>query len=503
VGEDFNYDDAKARIKNDLVSEVNAIWGRYKEHRRGTPGFETERIDNWKIEDKARAIIVDSWFMPDSMENKRISMLLDIVSEFFWRATAHWSEVLPTLSNEKVALYSKTLVAQAQLQSFNPLAFGHAWLVERYDDGILKEHISQDLLKESMNKGFWEIANYFYDKTLFASSNGHAEWKMYSAVMKYSQHLDLTRCNEFSKGDLYAAGIWPDETYIRAYEKAKDSGKLSAERLGFLARPIVEQMLEQTYQRMRDFDDKAEQKLERALCGYSGVLHAPSVQNMLKEHFSEMVKGVRLRSAGVVERYLDITDSEKRELASSALGGYKYENAENIMENGFPKEWLTEKAKAMMAEEITKEINKGVEINYFMDLVNLIENGRRYDLFDDELANERISGVMNRYLEEKRRPKGDVAKAVYCVDWPDYADPALVKKIKEKAMSDMLLRRVKTDEITVSTKTPKTYGVVDGAFSYRGVHVPISERGVQLGFDSLIRQADRSETAKSQAKSRA
>src|SRR5271157_6496017 len=99
MGEDFDYNGAMARIGKELATEVGAIWNGFLEYRKGTPTIGT--LDNRKPEDNARTILFDMSFMRDSMEMKRLSMLLELNEGRFWHGADNWKDMAPVLSQEE------------------------------------------------------------------------------------------------------------------------------------------------------------------------------------------------------------------------------------------------------------------------------------------------------------------------------------------------------------------------------------------------------------------
>jgi hypothetical protein len=445
------YEKSMERVRNALAELVNENWTGFRELRDGMYGRHVEVPSEGKgVNEKASSMLLDNRYIPNSQVRGKMSTLLAISEERFYHGTDFWDEFAPAIPADERLFYASMLIHQAKTRPAKE--FGHSWIVRQYDNGKLKEYISQDTLAESVNKGFWELANEYFTYCDYTILGPNVPWGIYTTLMEYSKHMDLTRFKELWDRPLHDRTGWPDRAYLKAYEHAKLSGLLKAKELGFLASPIIEKIFNTAFDPMRT-DVEPTSYLKRNLKNYPEAVNTPTVQLMLKEMFSHRIKALgsdesNLFYAMLIEGYLRMDEGAKRRLASSSLNMRDGELANDLVSSKFPVSWLTDEAKSSVQSRIAKAIDETyskISFKSLIEHISYINESMKLKLLDERIGDEKLARAVTFYIESKRRPGGDVAQEMYSLPRLEGISPDLDIRMRDSALGDMLLRRVSTD----------------------------------------------------------
>jgi hypothetical protein len=477
--DDSDYKKSMERVEQMLNELAEASWSKFVEYRTQTQGkhfaYPVPRAET--ALEKAKAMLSDTGFL-DGPEKWRMDTLVAINERIFYHGTSFLDKLSPLISSEEKAFYANMLIHEARTQP--PKQMGYKWLVEQYDNGKLRDFIDHDLLVESVNRGFWELVSEYLSNSAHGRLMAVVPWKSYETLMKYSEHLDFTKYRECWPEKLRSRDGWPGKDYAKVYDRAKASGALSTKELGFLASPMVDRIIDvalNPYEVEVDPEPFMEANMKR----FTDVLGTPAIQNLLKESFSLCINLLsdeedNIYNAKVIEPYLRMADSAKRNLASSSLDRKELWLIGNMINGRFPAEWLNEEAKEYVQSKIVKVIdgNHG-KISLLPKNIDYITDAMKSGLLGKKLGIEKMERELTFYTEAKKRPGGKVAQEMYSMKL-EGINPELVKQVRGVAMKDMLLRRVTTDVAETGDESWVQRGKPDHD---RGT------AGVQLSFTGL------------------
>ena len=271
----FDYEAAKQRINGELSDFVDKYWNKLSaDYRKRKEAMVSDETDEKMLEDKISGLHSHSDVLGD--DRKKFCMLYEFTHNCFWHATDNFQDLKKILPTEDMQFYATFAIEMAERTQGKQ---SYAWIVEECDNGNLKEFVSEELLKEAVNKGFWEIAN-----SCFTSKNNVPE--RYTILMKYSHLLDLSTAHEFKTKPLTCEGGWIDEHYIEAFERAKQ--KISAEDAAWLARPLIEQIINYVLS-WESPKPNPKKQLESRLKGYGEYLGTNIIQKLFKEELSDSI----------------------------------------------------------------------------------------------------------------------------------------------------------------------------------------------------------------------
>ena len=490
---DSDYNKGIERVQKTLDELVESSWTRFVEHRNEKytgMRFSAHTEDRSTME-KAKAMLSDTGFL-DGPEKWKMDLLVAISEKVFYHGTSFFGELNPLISQEERAFYANMLIHDARTQP--PKQMGYKWLVEQYDNGKLKDFIDHDLLVESVNRGFWEMVSEYLSYTENGRIMAVVPWKSYEVLMKYSEHLDFTKYRECWPERLCNRDNWPGKDYAKVYDRAKASGTLTTKELGFLASPMIGRIINAAFNPM-DVDVEPESFMEANMKRFADVLNTPAIQNLLKEVFSICINSLsneedNIYNAKVIEPYLRMAYSAKRNLASSSIDRKDVWLIDNMINGRFPVEWLNEEAKEYVQSKIVKTIDENHgKISLLTKNMDYISDAMKSGLLGKKLGIEKMERELTFYAEAKKRPGGKVAQEMYAMKL-EGINPEIAKRVRDAALNDMHLRRVPTDVAEGNNAIWVQRGRPDRD---RGTD------GVQLSFKGLeIRQG--AEQAKSRSK---
>jgi hypothetical protein len=442
----FDYQAAKERVKKELTDLVEQIWPDVQ------PVFEKYK---WPIPEqpleKARRVSYHLGHIKDEQKRKKFSMLCDLSTDTYWHATDFWPEIRKSLAKEDERFYATLMIEMAK-RDHEQGELGYAWIVKSYDDGSLREFVSEEMLTEAVNCGFWEIANEY-----FTGKGGSLPRNYYDTLMNYSDILDLSsKVNQFKQKPLKANSWegWPDERYIACFERARQ--KLTTEDGAWLARPIIERIIGQT---LSWYDPKPnpDKLLKIRLEPYKEYLNTKVIQDLLNEEVRRYIKYCDnaneayrwLFCAKILKPYLTLSESEFKELVSSSLPKESYRLERILVDINFPKEWLNEATLAFIKNKIVEHISEPVqhwqrgawrEKKEIISHLEFLQKCMATEWLDEKLGRERIKSGLETYLKQKRRPSGAAVVGLLDSLKPQFVEQELYRAVVHQGITDLVKR---------------------------------------------------------------
>jgi hypothetical protein len=323
----FPYDESIAKVRTEVLETTERIWPDFLK----VAGFTPRDADS--AEKMARQIhfnTTEKSPFANPAEQNRFDTLYEIAYGTFWHAMDVWPEFRKSLTEDETKFYAGIIVESARRahlvkdSNFPGYCYGSCWIVEHYDNSTLREFIDEKLLKESVNRGFWEMANEGFINAyrpiihISLSSPERQKPDLYWFVNKYMEHLDLTRIDEFYKEPIMG-GLWMTDSYIKAVERAVP--KLEIETAGKLVSPIIQRVFQNVLgHEESDFNNYETEaaKIAKEVLPYKAYINTKAVQHMLACEASRWVMLVGTwpytRNLKIVAEYLD--DSGRENLAS-------------------------------------------------------------------------------------------------------------------------------------------------------------------------------------------
>jgi hypothetical protein len=361
----FNYEESMAVINRELETLVGSLWQRFYRPEDGAY--------HKTVEGKASTIINDSGGQGLSIDPKEKGMLLllnEIVYGSHWHSFNFWKKMESDMTEQDKERYATVIIEQAKLahtmkgMSAPGYWYGNSWIVEKYDQGEFRKYISEDLLRESVNRGFWENANRHFTvaEAKYAMPGGVLD-KFY-IVMKYWECLDLTRVDEFWREPLCGKADWPVLEYRKAFERAR--GRLGDEAATKLAAPIIDGIFRFVVNDEFKWDEKRGAELAERLARYERYMKMGEVQQIIRSNVVEQIgylfdddyKFEALRNVNIYLGYLDTDASGKAKLVSGALTLPQQgkNGVEDLVELGFPVDLLTKEKRAELRKSLEQHL---------------------------------------------------------------------------------------------------------------------------------------------------
>lgn len=441
----FEYSSAQARVSTELKELTEQLWPEiqpvYEEYNMRPPG------------DKVSAIYNDNRNIKNNLQRMKFLMLYELSHGSYWHATDFWPDLRANLDQEDATFYATFMVEQAK-RSHEKEAFSYIWIVRNYDNGNLKDVVSEDLLKEAANIGFWDFANQFFNRERWSLGLSEDSYNYYTTLMKYRHLIDLSRLNEFKQGPLRAMSgnerFWPDEEYKEMFEKARK--RIPHEEAAWLARPFIEQAINCNLSFIDPEQDPGE-SLARELEPYEEYVDNDTIQGLLKEEFKEFIEQFSNSEEGphwltcsrILRPYLKLTNQEFIDFTSSIVSKDDILTGIDFVESNFPAEWLSSETLSLIQKNIIATLEKPLyaskrEKEIFPNLA-FIQRAIKTGFLDKQIGGEKIQSGLKRYLERKRRPGGkDVDFFLKTID-PYVIDPELYKEVLQKGIEDLTKRR--------------------------------------------------------------
>jgi len=451
----FDYEQANARISSELKEMAEQLWLEiqpiYKKYGWGAPENKVDGIRSHVIE------------LKDEKKRDRFFLLIELREGKYWHAVEYWNELRGEMTKEERDFYAQLTIEQAKRDS----RLGYSWIVREYDKGHIRDYVPAELLKEAVNRGFWEIANEY-----FTTESLRPPWEDYERLMKYKDLLDLGRLREFkTEKMLRCRDGWPDSDFFELFEKVR--GNLSLEDGAWLVRPIIEQRIAAAL--FADgYVEHPEAALKKELELFAPYLSTKIVQELLREKMKGLLRlfsnddrdlqGHYILCLKILSKYLTADESETRSFVSSSLPRDAHEIEEAILRTDFPKQWLDEDAMKFLREKMIRRIESPQQrYGKAKDLIpnlSFIQEAVKKGFLDREFGRKRINDGLLSYLAMKHRPAGDSVLSLLDTLDPDLVSPPLYREVVNEGISD-LLKRKKAAEARRWYRKAKETGLLD------------------------------------------
>lgn len=318
--DDVTYETGMERVKKELEEMIGKYWPDFLKSKAYVKGSSYE-----KPREKINALYGGIGSpLEDGADKAKFNVLAELVHGKFWHAIETWSDLKGSLPKEERKFYAELILEKAkraQLITDSPYpgeVYANCWIVEAHDYSDIKEFIDEKLLKEAVNKGFWEIANNdFTDKFNANQGQGLVSLELgmfgnsrYSILMVHSELLDLSRIDEFYTKPL-VAGNWVGSKYVDAFKRAEP--KISIENAAKLARPIIQHEVQTTLS--PDSYLPREERIEAVLFTYKRFLGTKQIQDVLTGEAMENLKlvkyplaesrGFYVQNVNILLKYID------------------------------------------------------------------------------------------------------------------------------------------------------------------------------------------------------
>ncbi|VVB59381.1 Uncharacterised protein [uncultured archaeon] len=446
---DFNYVEAQKRVSDELNVLADELWEKVEQVYSDETHF---RPSANHIEAVKMALyllgtnesVQEQGVEIDSNTRKKFSMLYELSTNGYWNAVKAWSQIEPSL-NDDAEFYAKLMIEQAKRESRQRKS-DYVWIVEQYDNGILKNFINDELLNESVNAGFWELAGNYLTCEMMAIPRNQ-----YDTIMKYPEHLDLSRVNEFRTKPLLANGNygeWIDKRYVDAFKKARKKGALGLESEAFLARPIIELAFDIAFG--IEAED-SEAFLKDALKPYGKYLETKIIRSLLKDEIKKRVIAVSegsdwdqevclLEHAEILAEYLRLPKKRVRMFISSILLNEEELRVSGFIKDNFPKDWITPKARSRIkdaAEIYYDGLARLYASQEIIPALGILQKAMKKDFFDVEKGKKIIAKGLEEYLETKRHTASSEVKNLIGTLKPEFVPDDLYKAVRAKVDKDL------------------------------------------------------------------
>lgn len=361
----FNYEESMARVNGELETLVGSLWAKFY--------AAEDQVGRDTIEGKAATIINDMGRQARTMEFKdkgKLLLLNEIVYGSFWHSSNFWKNAESTMTDQDREFYATVIIEQAKLahamkgMSAPGYWYGYSWIVEKYDQGELRGYIPESLLREAVNKGFWENANRHFTVAEAKYSMPGGVLDKYYVIMKYWEYLDLARVNEFWREPLCGKADWPILEYRKAFDRAR--GRLDRKSATKLAAPIIDGLFRYVLNDEHKWDERRGAELAQRLRRYGEYMRMKEIQNLIKSNLVEQLgylfdddyKFEAMRNVKIYLGYLNMSPDGKARFVSTALRlPQEGKNAiEDLVELAFPIDLLTREKKAELQKILQQHL---------------------------------------------------------------------------------------------------------------------------------------------------
>jgi len=435
----FDLEGAKTRVKKELAVIIEQNWEKLPEHVRMVYGEKCSDED--VLERKIVGMYGSEGVLGESKH--KFSMLYELSRDTYWHAFDHFSDLKPSLSKEDIEFYVTLAIEQAKRCDKK---LGYAWIVREHDTGLIAEFVSPELLKESVNGGFWDFANkYFTEDT---TPGILAPWDYFHIIMGHSDLLDFTKFKEFRGKPLNNESRWVDEKYMAAFERAKPN--LSVEDAAWLVTPIIWGIVNKATA-WEDGVDDPEKYLQKKLPPYKEYINTQAIQELLKTTMKDCIKCLggdqtyhNMCGVEVLKPYVQISDDDFKELVSANLpreeetGGLEDSLEEDLVRHDFSKEWLTQKALSEIEDAIKKNLDS--EGSGRTPYIGLLQDSVNGGWLDEKYGREMLKKSIENYISLKKRPAGQVAEDFLRSVDPKLVEQRLYRQMIHQGISDLVKR---------------------------------------------------------------
>lgn len=456
---EFDYEAAKLRVQRELAEIVEPLFERLplKERKKREGKFTLEEKTR-RVHERGFLYAPQRFGFSDhitEVKGWRFSLLFELNFGTFWHALDHIREMRENLSAQDLEFYVRLVIEQGKHSkeenknySFPGHRHGCFVLVELYDEGKLDPYVDNDLLRELVNRGFWELANQYFDGDISHIGLGRAP----EILKKYMRFLDLTRVDEFWEKPLFGS-YWVTEEYIAAVEMAR--GKLRPESASKIVAPIVQNIFRVAFWEVAE----TEQYLKGRLAPYLDYLQLPLVQEAVKYELREVIRRsssdgdspFTAKSLSVGLKYLNLDGQKAAEFVSAEFTREKLLSigAAAFVKMRIPPELLTrekrEEVRKLIFEELERRFKgcsapffeiswdlKGMIIEGVNPVINLAQLAIDAGLLDRETGGGIIVSEASNFLYRKHVPAKAVTIAMQRTLRPGYINDELFRAIQSR-----------------------------------------------------------------------
>lgn len=446
----FDLKEALERVADEYDALVDEIWPMIE---KSCSSVERRSLPKSKERRRNEAYQYFGRLFSDPLEEKA-DVLWELMSRCHWHATDCWQKLRPHLTYEEAQFYVQTMLALAQESFAKDGKFGASWIVEKYDDGLLREFISEEMLFEAVNCGFWEYAH-----TYFCTSNPCGRVmnrEGYFILAKYFNLLDLTRIEEFRDlcKPLYDCFSWTeDKAFLDAFERVRP--KLTEEQAGWFARAIIDGFIS----RLSSYDYTEEisprEAFKEQIEPYADLISTEAVQSLLREHIAFCAKHLDNDEDEMWDPddqlktlldFLSATLEEKKELISANLDRDDEKLGRILVNLAFPPFLLTKEAVEFVQGRIIEAIQAPPQkcvCNSKKEVIPnlcLIQSAQRQGWLEDGWAKKHIEAGLAEYLKGKS-PSGEAVNNLLSDLDRDLVSAELYQKVLERGVADLVLRK--------------------------------------------------------------
>lgn len=429
----MDYVSAMSRVSEELEKLTEELWPDVI----GSSKWCKEHEET--VNDKVQMIYFSLYCIKDDFKRKKFNMFYNLKDKCYWHATDSWQEIRKTLTDDEESLYAAIMLEQAKNDTRSGI-LGPLWIVQSYDNENLKNFISDDLLNESVNKGFWKLVN-----ENFTNERDKLPFEAYDTLMKYSEKLDLKQVNEFKTRPILArldSGSWIDDNYLSAFERARS--ELDKESGAWLARPIIERAITAALS-SRNESNNPKDLIEKHLENYKEYLDSALIQKLLKEEVEWRIKNIdignafwHIRNTEILKKYLNLPTAAFQEFISSNLD-IKEEELRVVVGENFPKEWLTSWKLSELKEKIMAYIDapsgKGDKKEIIPNLA-FLNNALITGYLELDIGRKIIESKLSDYLTKSRISSQAVESLLISLK-PKYVSEALYRKVVHIGIGQM------------------------------------------------------------------
>ena len=285
----FNLETAMIRITKELEEIIDQCWPEFE----GSLGdFDGEHTQT--LHDRVRYVQINARNLEQDTYI-RFRLLLRILTSAYWQTDEEWSKFSAHLSAADKEFYAKTILGVAQDASKTAdKRKGCCWIVECRRTGYLSDYIDDDLFKNAVNHGFFEMADEFFTRPDYGcvvmSESYHR-----AILTEHAHLLDIQLLNQIKDPakPLYYGYPWVTKQYIQFIEEQEN--RISLADAAFFARPIIDMHVRFCtidYEREpKDIDPK--QELQSRLLPYQHYLGCKTIQELLAFRLGEHIEGVK------------------------------------------------------------------------------------------------------------------------------------------------------------------------------------------------------------------
>ncbi len=424
-----------------------------------------------------------------SIESKVFRALRDLVHGSYWHFTDDLSELKSYWTPEQAKFYVDVAIELAKKNETGATRTGYSWIVEKYDDGTIREYVDEALLADAVNRGFWEMVDGYLvegKQALVMSAD------RFNSVMSHLDLLDFSRMEELHdpKLKITGKGSWVTPELMDAFWRASD--RMDAEQAGHFLRGKVAQVvhayLEEDYPTEKYFLS-GQNYLAQELIPYKKFLATKPIQELFRDRAAYCLR--RIGSSYFLLSHLDTlrglltcSEEEKREFLSGVLLGDGVRKASVVMED-IPASLFTSETQASITERLKKEIPVMIELQERQRLEAEEERAaeERYSVWDEDgftqvphrpivpylsLMERAVSlGWMDRewviaravpalddYLNSDERPDAEAVEELLATVSKEIVGPELYQAVVSRGVSDLneqnrldLLQRLRKQKI--------------------------------------------------------